>query len=157
MTRQSFTLRRSLLVSATLSLLTLLVLPISPAFAQDREAVHLQTPLAGPEIQDRQPQGIAVYNANNGRASLFVEIRHVPVEEGPLNVTVVHEGNSTIVGQITLNPEGAGQLLLTSRAGDQVPAIEKGDMVILSGTDEARSSQSASSAGDDPRIATGVF
>ncbi len=154
MTKRFFS-ARNLLFSASLSLFTLGLLPVPAAFAQDGP-VHMQTRLSGPEIQGRDPQGMALFNATEESRTFVVSVSHVPPEEGPLNVTVVHDGTGSVVGQIALNRGGAGQLVLSTRAGDSVPRIEKGDIVIVSGTDEARSADPPPT-GDDARIETGVF
>ncbi len=154
MSERNLATRRNLILTASLAVLMLALVPVSMSYALDPDHVHMQTKLSGPEIHDRQPQGTAVYNANEEGRSFFVAVQQVPPEESKLKVTVVRDGNSILVGSITLSEGGSGQLLLTTRAGDRVPVLDKGDMVVISGTDD---STRTSAASDDARIEVGVF
>jgi hypothetical protein len=65
-----------------------------------------------------------------------VEANHVNLPEGTmLDVFVDSAGVRTSVGQITLEAGGSGELELNSRAGDTVPTVQSGDIVIVANTD----------------------
>ena len=149
MTKRFFGNRFNRALFATLSLLTLFSLP-----AMSAQGVQLHTQLAGPEIHGFEPGGQAMYVANQGQERLTVNVQRVPVEEGPLSVTWIQSstGISTVIGQIFLSESGRGQLVLTSRAGDAVPQISKGDLLSISGSDDAQSQQQ-----DDVNLMVGVF
>ncbi len=90
--------------------------------------------LAGPAISGQTPSGEAEFesNASKGRSSLEVEVEHVNLPAATmLDVVLVHGGVSTTVGQITLKSTGEGELELQSEDGATVPAVVKGDTVLV--------------------------
>ncbi len=105
---------------------------------------RLRTKLAGGAIQGKTPEGNAEFRMDaKGRTSFSVEVENVNLPAGTvLDVQLTHGVTLTVVGQITLNAFGEGELELRSQDGDTVPAVVKGDMVavlnagspILSGT-----------------------
>jgi hypothetical protein len=105
---------------------------------------RLRTKLAGGAIQGKTPEGNAEFRMDQkGRTSFKVEVENVNLPAGTvLDVTLTDAGTPTVVGHITLNAFGEGELELQSQDGDTVPAAVKGDIVtvlnagspILSGT-----------------------
>ena len=94
---------------------------------------QLRTRLAGAAIQGKTPEGNAEFRVCRGRTEFKVEVENVNLAAGTiLTVSVQHSGVTTSVGQITLSALGFGELDLQSQDGDTVPAVQKGDMVIVS-------------------------
>ena len=95
---------------------------------------RLKTRLAGGAIQGKTPEGNAEFRLDSKMRSQFkVEVEHVNLPAGTiLDVAVQHGMTPTIVGHITLNAFGSGELELQSQDGDTVPAVVGGDMVIVS-------------------------
>ncbi len=121
---------------ARLTLLTLFLVPLSTAFARNPNIVHLKTKLSGAAINSVEPEGSANYHVNQNVSVFTVEVENVNLAEGTvLGVFVESAGVRTSVGEITLEEGGAGELSLNSRAGDTVPAIQSGDIVIVATTD----------------------
>lgn len=99
------------------------------------QEVRLRTKLSGGAIQGKAPSGEADFRMDNkGRTRFNVEVENVNLPAGTvLDVTV--GASSTVVGHITLNAFGSGELELNSQDGDTVPAVNKGDTVtVLNGT-----------------------
>lgn len=100
--------------------------------------VRLRTALAGGAIAGMVPSGSADFRmeAARNRSRLNVEVEHVNLPAGTvLSVSITDAGTVTMVGKITLNAAGFGELELNSQDGDKVPAIVKGDMVtVMNGT-----------------------
>ncbi len=62
-----------------------------------------------------------------------MEVEHVNLPQGTvLTVAVMRGTASTMVGTITLNAFGSGELELNSEDGAAVPAIMTGDIVTVS-------------------------
>ena len=103
---------------------------------------RLKTKLAGGAIQGKTPEGSAEFRLDaKNRSEFKVEVENVNLPAGTvLDVTV--GASSTVVGHITLNKFGEGELELRSQDGDTVPAVAAHDtvtvlnagMAILSGT-----------------------
>ena len=91
---------------------------------------RLRTRLAGASIKGVTPEGSADFRSESkGRMRLQVEVEHVNLPGGTsLDVSV----GSQMVGHIVLSAFGEGELELDSQDGDVVPAIQKGDMVVVS-------------------------
>jgi hypothetical protein len=93
-----------------------------------------RTALTGPAISGETPNGhaeIRVDSARN-RSRFNVEVEDVNLAAGTvLDVVVDHAGTRTKVGTIKLDAFHAGELELNSEDGDSVPAVQKGDIVIV--------------------------
>ncbi len=135
MTRRIFTTSHIRTLIAGLSLLATFLLQVSPAIAAT--PATLKTKLSGAVIGTLQPEGSAVYHTNQNVAVFTAEVEQVSLEAGTvLSVSVQSvDGTTTVGGQITLDATGVGEVELNSRAGDTVPAIQKGDIVIVSTSD----------------------
>ena len=94
---------------------------------------RIRTALSGGAIAGQAPSGNADFRSETrGRSRLNVEVEHVNEADGTtLTVMVVHNGTSTSLGTIHLKA-GFGELELNSQDGEAVPAIVKGDMVVVS-------------------------
>lgn len=94
---------------------------------------RLRTKLAGGAINGKTPEGNAEFRMDaKGRTSFKVEVEHVNLPATVLDVMLTDGGVSTLVGHITLNAFGEGELELQSQDGDTVPAVVKGDVVTVS-------------------------
>ena len=103
---------------------------------------RLRTKLAGGAIQGKTPEGNAEFRMDaKNRTEFNVEVENVNLPAGTvLDVTV--GASPTVVGHITLNAFGEGELELRSQDGDVVPSVAAHDtvtvlnagMAILSGT-----------------------
>jgi hypothetical protein len=133
MTKRFFT-NRGRVFCASFSLLTLFLLPLTPASATKNDVTQLRTRLAGAAINGEVPSGDADFRVeparNRSRFTVEVEDVHLPVGT-TLIVDVQHSGVSTTVGSIILNADGSGELRLNSQNGDTVPALVTGDVVIV--------------------------
>ncbi len=130
---ERITLRNRKLLAGASLLMLILVVPLSTASAKNPDIVHLKTKLSGAAINGVEPEGSANSLVNRNVSVFTVEVEHVSLAEGTvLDVSVESAGVSTSVGQITLDAEGFGELELNSRAGDTVPAIQAGDIVVVS-------------------------
>lgn len=103
----------------------------SSALAQDNSA-DMRAKLVGPAINHMLPRGYAEYQSQwdpeSGLDKSFdVELHRIKLPNGTV-LTV--EVNGTAVGTIRVW-EREGELNLDSQAGDQVPAIAKGDTVAV--------------------------
>jgi hypothetical protein len=97
--------------------------------------VRLRTQLAGGAIAGQKPEGNADFRMESAknRTRLNVEVEHVNLPQGTvLSVAVMHGTASTMIGTITLNAFGGGELELNSEDGAAVPAIMAGDIVTVS-------------------------
>ena len=94
--------------------------------------VRIETKLAGGAIGGVTPEGSARIR-NRGTSSEFdVEVEHVNLPDATkLTVAVMHGTVSTTVGTLTLKLH-EGELELNSRDGDLVPAVQVGDIIIVS-------------------------
>jgi len=91
---------------------------------------RLRTRLAGAAIQGKTPEGNADFRLDaRGRTRLNVEVENVNLPARTVLDVSVH---STVVGHITLSATGFGELELNSQDGDVVPAVQAGDVVIVS-------------------------
>jgi hypothetical protein len=95
---------------------------------------RLRTRLAGAAIQGKTPEGNADFRSDsNNRMRLNVEVEHVNLPAGTsLDVSVQHGTSSQMVGHIMLSATGEGELELNSQDGATVPAVQSGDMVMVS-------------------------
>jgi hypothetical protein len=97
---------------------------------------RLRTRLAGAAITGMTPEGNADFrsDSNNNRMRLNVEVEHVNAPAGTsLDVSIQHGTSSPMmVGHIMLSATGEGELELNSQDGATVPAVQSGDMVIVS-------------------------
>jgi hypothetical protein len=97
---------------------------------------RLRTRLAGADIQGKTLEGNADFrsDSNNNRMRLNVEVEHVNLLAGTtLDVSIQHGTSSPMmVGHIMLSANGEGELELNSQDGATVPAVQGGDMVIVS-------------------------
>ena len=96
---------------------------------------RLRTKLSGGAIQGKTPEGNADFRSEpaKGRTRLNVEVEHINLPAATiLDVSVQHGATVTLVGHITLNAVGGGELELNSQDGAVVPAVQSGDMVIVS-------------------------
>jgi hypothetical protein len=95
--------------------------------------IRLKTNLTGATIQGNDPGGNAEFRSERGRTSFKTQVEHVKLAAGTiLDVAVQHAGISQVVGHLTLNTFGFGELDLESQDGDTVPAVVAGDLVIVS-------------------------
>jgi hypothetical protein len=96
--------------------------------------VRLRTRLAGAAIQGKTPEGNADFRMDDkGRTRLNVEVENVNLAAGTvLDVSIQHGATTTVAGHITLSALGFGELELNSQDGNIVPAVQAGDMVIVS-------------------------
>jgi hypothetical protein len=102
--------------------------------------VRLRTQLAGGAIMGRRPSGNADFRMQGApvRTRLKVEVEDVNLPKGTvLQVAVTHAGTTTMVGTLTLDAFGGGELDLDSQDGDSVPALSKGDSVTVSNAGSA--------------------
>ncbi len=133
MSERILTTLRNRTLCMSLSLLALVLVPLSTAYAAKPDIVHLKTKLSGAAINDVVPEGSGNFHVNPNVSTLTVEVERVSLPEGTvLDVSVTSAGVTTSIGQITLDAAGAGELELNSRAGDTVPAIQSGDVVTVS-------------------------
>jgi hypothetical protein len=107
--------------------------------------VRLQATLNGPAIHRIRPEGNAEFRFDQSdRLRLKVEVENVNLPIGTvLTVTVEHAGMSTTAGKIILSDNGQAELDLDSHDGQPVPAVHRGDMVMVSN--------------DGTTVAAGVF
>jgi hypothetical protein len=92
----------------------------------------MRTSLSGAPIQGKTPKGGAEFRADSVRlrSSLKVEVENVNLPAGTtLNVTLERGTFSQPEGQITLDAFGEGELELNTQDGDNVPAVQTGDVV----------------------------
>lgn len=93
---------------------------------------RLRTRLTGGAIQGRIPEGSADFRSDTRRSRLNVEAENVNLAAGTMLQVSVQRGTTiTHVGTITLSALGEGELELNSEDGDNVPDIQKGDMVTV--------------------------
>jgi hypothetical protein len=132
MNRRMFCATLSALVLSTMSLAV-------PASAKDgaddtTTASRSRSALTGAPLSGQTPNGHADFRSDSGknRTRLNVEVEDVNLPAGTkLDVFVDHAGTRTKVGQITLDAFHSGELELNSEDGDLVPAVKKGDIVIV--------------------------
>jgi hypothetical protein len=127
---------------ATLSalVLTTMSLAVPAASAKDgndndtNSASRSRSALTGAPLSGQTPNGHADFRSDSGknRTRLNVEVEDVNLPAGTkLDVVLDHAGTRTKVGQITLDAFHSGELELNSEDGDLVPAVKKGDIVIV--------------------------
>lgn len=118
---------------AAFSLLLVGAMLTGTASARDDE-VRLRTRLSGAAIGGEAPSGNAEFRmeAARQRARLKVEVEDVNLPQGTkLQVVLDHAGVKTVIGQIVLDAFGFGELELNSQDGDNVPAVQPGDIIIV--------------------------
>ena len=139
MTKTTFTKMNRRAACAALSMLVLSALTIA-APAKDGKDDNDSTPtrsrttLSGPAISRETPNGHAEIRTQSerGRSRFNVEVEDVNLDAGTmLDVMVDHAGTRSKVGTIKLDALHSGELELNSQDGDTVPAVKKGDMVIV--------------------------
>jgi hypothetical protein len=97
-----------------------------------KNATGLRTMLSGAAIDGKTPKGDAEFRSNTRSQRFKVEVEHVNLpKDTQLTVLVVHSLTMTTVGFITLSGSGEGELELDTREGDTVPAVQKGDMIVV--------------------------
>ena len=139
MNRRMFCATLSALVLTTMSL----AVPASAKDGHDNDtttATRSRTALTGAPLSGQTPNGHADFRSESGknRSRLNVEVEDVNLPAGTkLDVVVDHAGTRTKVGQITLDAFHAGELELNSEDGDLVPAVQKGDIVIVMNANSA--------------------
>jgi hypothetical protein len=124
---------------AALSLAILSMVSVVPASAKEGESgsqsqSRSRTPLAGPVLNSETPNGHADFRVDSGhnRTRLNVEVQDVNLAQGTkLTVVIDRSGTRTTVGSIQLDALHSGELELNSEDGDSVPAVQKGDIVIV--------------------------
>ena len=131
MNRRMFCATLSALVLSTMSL----AVPAAAKDGSDNDtATKSRTGLTGATLSGQAPNGHADFRSESGknRSRLNVEVEDVNLPAGTkLDVVVDHSGTRTTVGQITLDAFHSGELELNSEDGDLVPAVQKGDIVIV--------------------------
>ena len=139
MIKSTFTNMNRRASCATLSMLVLsaMSLAVPAASAKDGNdggTTRSRTCIAGPAISGQTPYGHAEIRVESDRArSRFnVEVEDVNLDAGTmLDVVVDHAGARAKVGTIKLDAKHSGELELNSQDGDSVPAVQKGDIVIV--------------------------
>lgn len=118
---------------AALSLLLVAAMMTGTASARDDET-RLRTRLSGAAIGGEAPSGNAEFRmeAARQRTRLKVEVEDVNLPAGTkLQVVLDHAGVKTLIGEIVLDAFGFGELELNSQDGDNLPAVKKGDIIIV--------------------------
>ncbi len=104
------------------------------------ETTRSKTCLTGPSTSGPAPYGHAEIRteSDRNRSRLNVEVEDVNLAAGTmLDVMVDHAGTRMKVGTIKLDAQKSGELELNSQDGDSVPAVQKGDIVIVMSADVA--------------------
>lgn len=87
--------------------------------------------LNGPAMGGETPSGTAVSRSRDGQNLFRVEVQDVNLPDNTvLTVLLDHEGNRMRVGELRLT-QGAGELDLRGRDGDQAPQAQSGDIVVV--------------------------
>jgi hypothetical protein len=121
---------QALLTIAVLAAGTVSLAKADHGNGNNNNETRLRTRLAGAAIQGQNPEGNADFRVDaKNRSRLNVEVEHVNLPAGTV-LTVSVAGN--VVGHITLSALGFGELELNSQDGDTVPAVNPGDMVVVS-------------------------
>jgi hypothetical protein len=121
---------QALLTIAVLAAGTVSLAKADHGNGNNNNETRLRTRLAGAAIQGQNPEGNADFRVvAKKRSRLNVEVEHVNLPAGTV-LTVSVAGN--VVGHITLSALGFGELELNSQDGDTVPAVNPGDMVVVS-------------------------
>ena len=92
--------------------------------------IRLKARLAG---NAAGPTGEAEFHSNPAklRSSLEIEVEHVAIPDNTVLTVVLHQGTTdTTIGTMTLKG-GEGELELSTEEGDKVPAVAKGDTLMI--------------------------
>ena len=124
---------RMALAAAVLLLGTLAAKADQGGAGNTNAEIRLRTRLTGATIQGRTPEGNADFRSDSrGRTRLNVEVENVNLPSGTvLTVSIQHGATVLRAGTITLSAAVENELDLDSQDGDVVPAIQAGDMVIV--------------------------
>lgn len=93
--------------------------------AKPPKPTHIVDKLDGPAIGEVAPRGRSIYHATLQNQRFQVHVNRVDLPDATLDVFV----DGVDVGDIVLNEDGAGHLLLRSRHGDVVPTVGEASTV----------------------------
>jgi hypothetical protein len=105
-----------MLVGAAVALVSMMSVAMA---AKPAHPTIVRFDLTGAAIGDVTPAGKAISQVTAHNSRLRVGVRHVNLPGATLDVVV----DGVDVGDITLNEDGNGFLVLRSRFGDAVPAV----------------------------------
>ncbi len=131
-------MKKTFQIHAALFIALLVLGGVMNTYADDahKNQNRITTKLAGAAIQGKTPEGSADFRTSTLDSRLTVDVEDVNLPAGTkLHVLVMHASVTANIGSITLNAFGEGELDLDSRVGDTVPALLKGDVIII--TDNA--------------------
>jgi hypothetical protein len=111
-----------------LGVVTALVVAVGGSSVLAGGGLRMRTRLAGARIGALVPSGNADYRAEPGRSEFKAQVEDLDLPAGTV-LTVLVDGAPA--GTITLDAFHFGELDLTSRDGDAVPAAHAGSAVVV--------------------------